>query len=234
MNKKRVGLIVIVVAAIALFYGFDLQQYLNRDFFLKLYQENPVLTVGIFFLVYVAVTGLSLPGAALMTLIGGAIFGFWVGLLVISFASTIGATLAFLFSRALLQESVQKKFGSYLKTVNEGIEKDGAFYLFTLRLIPAIPFFVINLVMGLTPIRTWTFYWVSQVGMLAGTMVYVNAGAQLGQVEELSVSGILTPGLIASFVLLAAFPWVVRKVMARVKAHRESEESDQTVSNEQE
>ena len=234
MNKKRVGLIVIVVAAIALFYGFDLQQYLSRDFFFQLYQENPLLTIGVFFLAYVAVTGLSLPGAALMTLIGGAIFGFWIGLLVISFASTIGATLAFLFSRALLQESVQKKFGSYLKTVNEGVEKDGAFYLFTLRLIPAIPFFVINLVMGLTPIRAWTFYWVSQVGMLAGTMVYVNAGAQLGQVKELSVSGILTPGLIASFVLLAAFPWVVRKVMARVKKRRENNESSQAVSNEQE
>ncbi|WP_211829677.1 TVP38/TMEM64 family protein [Kistimonas asteriae] len=220
MNKKRVCLIVIVVTAIALFYGFDLQQYLSRDFFLQLYQENPLLTIGVFFLAYVSVTGLSLPGAALMTLIGGAIFGFWVGLLVISFASTIGATLAFLFSRALLQESVQKKFGSYLKTVNEGIEKDGAFYLFTLRLIPAIPFFIINLVMGLTPIRAWTFYWVSQVGMLAGTMVYVNAGAQLGQVEELSVSGILTPGLILSFVLLAAFPWIVRKIMDKVKARR--------------
>lgn len=234
MNKKRVGLLALVIVAIAAFYSFDLQQYVTRDFFLQLYVDDPLLTVGIFFLAYVAVTGLSLPGAALMTLIGGAIFGFWVGLLVISFASTIGATLAFLFSRALLQESVQKKFGSYLKTVNEGIEKDGAFYLFTLRLIPAIPFFIINLVMGLTPIRAWTFYWVSQVGMLAGTMVYVNAGAQLGQVEELSVSGILTPGLIASFVLLAAFPWVVRQVMARVKARREPEESGQTVSNEQE
>ncbi len=234
MNKKRVGLLALVIVAIAAFYSFDLQQYVTRDFFLQLYVDDPLLTVGIFFLAYVAVTGLSLPGAALMTLIGGAIFGFWVGLLVISFASTIGATLAFLFSRALLQESVQKKFGSYLKTVNEGIEKDGAFYLFTLRLIPAIPFFIINLVMGLTPIRAWTFYWVSQVGMLAGTMVYVNAGAQLGQVEELSVSGILTPGLIASFVLLAAFPWVVRQVMARVKARREPEESGQAVSNEQE
>ncbi|GAA4651573.1 TVP38/TMEM64 family protein [Kistimonas scapharcae] len=232
MNKKRVGLIAIVVVAIALFYGFDLQQYLSRDFFLQLYQDNPLLTMGIFFLTYVAVTGLSLPGAVLMTLIGGAIFGFWVGLLVISFASTIGATLAFLFSRVLLQESVQKKFGGYLKTVNEGVEKDGAFYLFTLRLIPAIPFFIINLVMGLTPIRAWTFYWVSQVGMLAGTMVYVNAGAQLGQVKELSVSGILTPGLIASFVLLAAFPWVVRKVMARVKERRAHKGGSQTASHE--
>ncbi len=234
MSKKRVLLLLAIVAAIGVFYVFDLQQYLSRDFFQQLYQESPVLTVGIFFLAYVAVTGLSLPGAALMTLIGGAIFGFWVGLLVISFASTMGATLAFLFSRALLQESVQKKFGNYLATVNDGIEKDGAFYLFTLRLIPAIPFFIINLVMGLTPIRAWTFYWVSQVGMLAGTMVYVNAGAQLGQVEELSVSGILTPGLIASFVLLAAFPWVVRQVMAKVKEHRDPKESDPAASNEQE
>ena len=220
MDKKRVVLIAVIIVAMTVFYSFELQQYLSRDLFLQLYQENPFLTAGIFFLAYVAVTGLSLPSAALMTLIGGAIFGFWTGLLLISFASTMGATLAFLFSRMLLQESVQKKFGRYLTIANEGIEKDGAFYLFTLRLIPAIPFFAINLVMGLTLIRTWTFYWVSQVGMLAGTMVFVNAGAQLGQVQSLSVSGILTPNLIFSFVLLAAFPWVVRKIMEKVKAHR--------------
>lgn len=226
MDKKRLILVAVIIVAMTVFYSFELQQYLSRDLFLQRYQENPLLTAGIFFLTYVAVTGLSLPSAALMTLIGGAIFGFWTGLLLISFASTMGATLAFLFSRMLLQESVQKKFGRYLTIANEGIEKDGAFYLFTLRLIPAIPFFAINLVMGLTLIRTWTFYWVSQVGMLAGTMVFVNAGAQLGQVQSLSVSGILTHNLIFSFVLLAAFPWVVRKIMEKVKAHRISQNAE--------
>ncbi|MCK5892975.1 MAG: TVP38/TMEM64 family protein [Endozoicomonadaceae bacterium] len=214
----RATLVVIVIMLMMVFYRFDLQQYLDGNFFLQLYQEKPLLTIGVFFLAYVAVTGLSLPGAALMTLIGGVIFGLWIALLVISFASSLGATLAFLLARSLLQEPVQTKFGSYLVTVNEGIAKDGAFYLFTLRLIPVIPFFVINLVMGLTPIRTWTFYWVSQVGMLSGTVVFVNAGAQLGQVKELSISGILTPSLILSFAVLAAFPWVVRKIMEKVKA----------------
>lgn len=220
MNKRRAGLTAVVIMLMMVFYRFDLQQYLNSDLFLQLYQENPLLTTGVFFLTYVTVTGLSLPGATLMTLIGGVIFGLWIGLLIISFASSLGATLAFLLARALLQKPVQKKFGSYLTTVNEGIAKDGAFYLFTLRLIPAIPFFAINLVMGLTPIRTWTFYWVSQIGMLSGTVVFVNAGAQFGQIKELSINGILTPSLLLSFALLASFPWLVRKIMEKVKAHR--------------
>ncbi|MGI9274805.1 MAG: FAD-dependent oxidoreductase [Endozoicomonas sp.] len=220
MNKTKVTLLLAVIAAIGAFYSLDAQQYLTRDFFFSLYRDNPLLTGAVFFSVYVAVTSLSLPGAAILTLIGGAIFGLGTGFMIISFASTIGATLAFLISRTLLRDWVQNRFSSYLDTINSGVKRDGAFYLATLRLIPAVPFFVINLAMGLTPIRTWTFYWVSQLGMLPGTMVYVNAGAQLGQVEELSLSGILTPGLIGSFVLLGIFPLLARQAMELIRRQR--------------
>ncbi len=220
MNKSKLLLLVLFLAAISAFYVFDGQQYLTVDFFQSLYRDDPTVTMAIFFVVYIAVTGLSLPGAALLTLIGGAIFGFGPGLLMISFASSIGATLAFLFSRTLLKDSVQRKFSGYLDTINKGVEKDGAFYLLTLRLIPAVPFFVINLVMGLTPMRAITFYWVSQLGMLAGTAVFVNAGVQLGLVEELSLSGILTPTLIGSFVLLGIFPWIARSGMEFLRRQR--------------
>ncbi len=224
MNKSKIILLVAVVAAIAAFFSLDAQQYLTRDYFQSLYSDNPALTIAVFFAIYIAVTGLSLPGAALLTVVGGAIFGLTTGLIVISFASTIGATLAFLISRTLLRDWVQNKFGNYLETINNGIEKDGLFYLLTLRLIPAVPFFVINLVMGLTPMKARAFYWVSQLGMLPGTAVFVNAGAQLAQVQELSVSGILTPGLIGSFVLLGIFPWLARKGVALVKKPPVSEE----------
>ncbi|WP_067515626.1 FAD-dependent oxidoreductase [Endozoicomonas ascidiicola] len=220
MNQKKWMLLAVLVIAIAVFYGLDGQQYLNRDFFQELYQDNPALTAGIFFALYVAVTGLSLPGAAILTLVGGAIFGLLPGLLLVSFASTLGATLAFIFSRTLLRDWVENKFSGYLGTINKGVEKDGAFYLATLRLIPAVPFFVINLVMGLTAMRAWTFAWVSQLGMLPGTAVFVNAGVQLGLVEELSFKGILTPGLIASFVLLGIFPWIAKAVMETLRRRR--------------
>ncbi len=223
MNKTKIILLVAVVAAITAFFTLDVQQYLTRDNFQSLYSDSPALTIVVFFAIYLVVTALSLPGAVILTLVGGAIFGLTTGLIVISFASTIGATLAFLISRTLLREWVQSKFGHHLETVNKGIEKDGLFYLLTLRLIPAVPFFVINLVMGLTPMKTRTFYWVSQLGMLAGTAVYVNAGAQLGQVQELSVSGILTPGLIGSFVLLGTFPWLARKAISLIKKPSVSE-----------
>ncbi|MCW7555643.1 FAD-dependent oxidoreductase [Endozoicomonas gorgoniicola] len=220
MKKTKILLLLVLITAIGAFYSLDAQQYLTRDFFQSLYSGNPLLTAGVFFLIYVGVTGLSLPGAAILTLIGGAIFGLGTGLLIISFASTIGATLAFLFSRTLLSDWVQKSFTDYMETINKGVKKDGAFYLVSLRLIPVVPFFVINLVMGLTPIRVWTFYWVSQLGMLPGTVVYVNAGAQLGQVKELSVAGILTPGLVGSFVLLALFPWLARSAMELLRRRR--------------
>lgn len=225
MTKPRIILFLMLVIAVGLFFGLDLGQYLTLEYVKSQQaaidhyrQAHPLITVLVFFFIYVAVTGLSLPGAALMTLVAGAIFGLGLGTLIVSFASTIGATLAFLVSRWLLRDMVQQRFGDKLKAANRGIEKDGAFYLFTLRLVPAFPFFVINLVMGLTPLRTWTYYWVSQLGMLAGTLVYVNAGTQLAQLE--SMSGILSPGLIASFTLLGLFPLLAKKAVEIFKARR--------------
>ncbi|MCP5420482.1 MAG: FAD-dependent oxidoreductase [Gammaproteobacteria bacterium] len=219
----------LILAAIAsLLYGFvafDLEQYLSLDFFKSQQAEinayfhgHPGQTRLIFFAIYVAITGLSLPGAAVLTLVAGAIFGLLWGTLVVSFASTLGATVAFLASRFLLKDWVQSQFGDKLKTINQGVERDGAFYLFTLRLVPLFPFFVINLVMALTPIRTWTFAWVSQIGMLAGTLVYVNAGTQLATIE--SLHGILSPGLLISFASLGIFPLLAKKLVALFKARQ--------------
>ena len=224
-SGSRALLVLVIISLIAVFFIFDLGQYLTLDYlksqrqsFLDFYAENTVATLAVYFVVYVAVTALSLPGAAVMTLAGGAVFGFGTGLFVISFASTIGATLAFLISRFVLRDYVQTKFKDKLKAINEGVEREGDFYLFTLRLIPLFPFFVINLVMGLTPMKAWRFYLVSQVGMLPGTMVYVNAGSQLGSLE--SLSGILSPELILSFALLGIFPLVAKKVVAYIKARK--------------
>ena len=225
MNLRKAALLASVAAAAALFFMLDLGSYLTLEN-LKQQQAaleawraaSPRLSIVVFFAVYVVVTALSLPGATVMTLAIGAIFGFVTGLVLVSFASTIGATLAFIIARYLLRDPVQSRFGEKLRSVNEGIEKDGAFYLFGLRLVPIFPFFVINLVMGLTPIRTWTYVWVSQVGMLAGTMVYVNAGTQLGKIE--SLTGILSPGLLLSFVLLGLFPLIARKILAGVKGRK--------------
>jgi pyruvate/2-oxoglutarate dehydrogenase complex dihydrolipoamide dehydrogenase (E3) component/uncharacterized membrane protein YdjX (TVP38/TMEM64 family) len=225
VNRRQGLLLVIVVAVVAAFILLPIERYLTLDYlkaqhdmFAALVEKNPLLAAGGFFLVYVAATGLSLPGAAILTLAAGAVFGLLWGTLIVSFASTIGATLAFLLSRFLLRDSVQRRFGETLRAINAGIEKDGPFYLFTLRLVPAFPFFVINLLMGITPMPVRTFYWVSQLGMLAGTLVYVNAGTQLAQVETLS--GILSPGLIASFTLLGVFPLIARKIVEMVKARR--------------
>ena len=218
-GKKWLLLAAIIIASVS-FYALDGQQYLTTSFFHQLYQDDPVLTALVFFIIYVVTTALSLPGAAVLTLLSGAIFGLVQGLLLASFASTIGATLAFVLSRTLLRDWVSEKFANYLETINRGVKRDGPFYLATLRLIPAVPFFVINLVMGLTAMRVRTFAWVSQLGMLPGTAVYVNAGAQLGLIEELSLSGILTPPLIGSFVLLGSFPWLTRLLMRRLKHRR--------------
>ena len=176
---KKLLLLISIGVLLGAFYMLGGQQWLQPATYQTLYQQNPALTAAVFFSIYILVTALSIPGAVLMTLIGGAVFGLSQGLLLISFASSIGATLAFLMSRLLLKDWVQNKFSSHLKTINSGIEKDGSFYLFTLRLIPVVPFFAINLLMGLMPISAWRFYWVSQLGMLAGTAVYVNAGAEL-------------------------------------------------------
>lgn len=223
MNTRKLLVIAVIAALITAFFVFDINQYLTLEYIKTqqeslqaLTEEHPVLMLGGFFVLYVVVTALSLPGAAVMSLAGAAVFGFLPALIIVSFASSIGATLAFIVARFLLHDTVQAKFGNRLKAINEGVRKDGAFYLFSMRLVPAIPFFLINLLMALTPIKTWTFYWVSQVGMLAGTAVYVNAGTQLGQLE--SLGGLLSPELIGSFLLLAAFPWIARWIRDRARA----------------
>lgn len=223
MSKKIIFLVLGLL--IAAFFLFDIQQYLTLSSikesltsFEAWRSQNPLLVSLGFFAVYIVITALSLPGAAVMTLAAGALFGLWWGLLIVSFASTIGATLAFLVSRFLLQDWVQQRFGNRLQAINNGIEKEGGFYLFTLRLVPIFPFFIINLVMGLTPIKTWTFYWVSQIGMLAGTLVYVNAGTQIAQID--SLGSIMSFNLLASFALLGIFPLIAKKILDMVKAKR--------------
>ena len=222
---KKAVLALVLIGAIAAYFIFDLGQYLSLENFkasqadiVATKDANPALYIAGFFLLYVAVTGLSIPGAAIMTLVAGALFGVVLGTLIVSFASTMGATLAFLSSRYLLRDWVQGKFGERLRAVDDGLEKDGAFYLFTLRLIPVFPFFVINLLMGLTRIKTGTFFWVSQIGMLPATIVFVNAGTQISRIE--STAGLLSPTLIASFVALAFFPWAAKGIVAIVKRSR--------------
>ncbi|RCX28092.1 FAD-dependent oxidoreductase [Thioalbus denitrificans] len=224
-NLSRALVLLVVAALIAAFLILDLQHYLSLDY-LKQQQEafeafrsrHPAASVALFAGIYILVTALSLPGAAVMTLAGAALLGFWTALVVVSIASTIGATLAFIVARFLLHDAVQSRFGDKLKAINEGIRHDGAFYLFGLRLVPVFPFFVINLVMGLTPIRTRTFYWVSQLGMLPGTIVYVNAGTALGRVE--SAGDILSPGLLLSFTLLGLFPLIAKWLLGAFKRRR--------------
>jgi uncharacterized membrane protein YdjX (TVP38/TMEM64 family) len=222
---KKAILVLFLAGAIAAYFFFDLGQVLTLENFKARQAEivaakdaSPALYIAGFFLLYVAITGLSIPGAAIMSLVAGALFGLVLGTVIVSFASTIGATLAFLSSRYLLRDWVQGKFGERLRAVDDGLAKDGAFYLFTLRLIPVFPFFVINLLMGLTRIKTRTFFWVSQLGMLAATVVFVNAGTQISRIE--STAGLLSPMLIGSFVLLALFPWAAKWVVAAVNRRR--------------
>ena len=223
MRSPKILVILVIILAFTAWWLLDLGSYLQLETLkqnvgdLREWCRNNLLLAGlIFFVVYIAVTGLSLPGSAVMTLAGGALFGFWYALLLVSFASTIGATVAFLVSRLLLRDWVQQRFGRYLAALNSGFEKDGAFYLFSLRLVPLFPFFVINLLMGLLPIRTWPFYWVSQLGMLPATVLFVNAGTQLGELD--SLSGIISLPLLGSFVLLAIFPFIARRLVAVMKS----------------
>ncbi len=223
-TTKRL-LLLTIICLVIVFFAFDLGQYLTLDYlkqqqtaFDHLYQQNRLAMLGAYALIYILVTALSLPGATIMTLAGGAFFGLWTALLVVSFASSIGATLAFLVSRFLLRDWVQARFGDKLKSINQGVEKEGAFYLFSLRLVPIFPFFIINLAMGLTPLKTGLFYLVSQLGMLPGTFVYVNAGTQIGQLE--SAAGILSPQMILSFALLGIFPLLAKKILGLVKARK--------------
>jgi pyruvate/2-oxoglutarate dehydrogenase complex dihydrolipoamide dehydrogenase (E3) component/uncharacterized membrane protein YdjX (TVP38/TMEM64 family) len=220
LSKSKLLVIAIVVAAISAFFIFDLKQYVSLDYFQSqraaieaAVAADPLQAGLLFFAVYVAATGLSLPGASVLTLIAGAIFGLLWGTIIVSFASTIGATLAFLTSRFLLRDWVQQRFGDRLRPINEGVAREGAFYLFALRLVPAFPFFAVNLLMGLTPIRTWIYYWVSQLGMFAGTVVYVYAGTQLGEFR-------ISAGLIGAFVLLGLFPLIAKKTLDALKARK--------------
>jgi len=221
MKKLLLKFTVLIIIAASFFAvkHYGIMDFLNLDYlksnqarFQEFYHQNMFQTLAVYIGIYISITALSLPGGAtVLTLAGGALFGFWVGLVAISFASTIGATLAFLTARFLLRDFIQNKFHEQLKRFNQGIEKDGAFYLFTLRIAPIFPFFLINLVMGLTPIRTGTFFFVSQAGMLLGTAVYVNAGRQISQID--SIKGILSLELIISFSILGILPFIARKVV---------------------
>lgn len=213
---KKLALVGALLLLVAAFFVFDLQQYLTFSYlksqqqaFREYYEQHAFLTLSGYFLFYIIVVTLNLPGAVVMSLAGAALFGFWPALITVSFASSLGATLACMVSRYLLRDWVQARFEDKLMRINNGVAKEGAFYLFTLRLIPAVPFFIINLAMGLTPMRLWTFYWVSQLGMLPGTIVYLNAGRELGELE--SLSGIFSPGLLVSFALLGIFPLAMKK-----------------------
>ena len=225
MSSGKKIVLLVVILAIAAFFFFDLGRFLELEV-LKAHQaelettitEHLLISLALFFAIYVAVTALSLPGAAVMTLAGGALFGFGWGLVIISFASTIGATLAFLVARFLLRDTLKSRYASTLKKVDDGIHRDGAFYLATLRLVPIFPFFVINIVLGLTGMKTWTFYWVSQVAMLPGTAVYVNAGTQLAGIERMG--DILSAELLLSFALLGVFPLIAKFVVGRIQRKR--------------
>jgi pyruvate/2-oxoglutarate dehydrogenase complex dihydrolipoamide dehydrogenase (E3) component/uncharacterized membrane protein YdjX (TVP38/TMEM64 family) len=225
MSKKKLGLLVLLALLIAAWFAFDLGRWFTlhavrarQADFAALYAERPLAVAGVFFVVYVALTALSFPGATVMTLVAGAVFGLVAGTVLVSFASSLGATLAFLASRYVLRDGVRRRFGKWLTEIDRGVAREGAFYLFTLRLVPLVPFFVINLALGLTTMRVATYYWVSQLGMLAGTVVYVNAGRQLAGIE--SLAGILSPALIGSFVLLGIFPLVAKKLVEAVQRRK--------------
>lgn len=216
--KTKIIIVSFIAALIASFFIFDLGQYLNLEYLKQqkdslntLYNNNPVLVSAVFFLVYLMVAAFALPAAALLTVAAGAILGFWNGLFIVSFASSIGATIAFLLTRYLFHDAIEAKFGDRLAAINSGIEREGAFYVFGLRLVPLFPFVVVNSVLGLTKLKTWTFYWSSQIGMLAGTAVFVNAGTQLAEVE--SLGDILTLKFALSFALLGIFPLLAKKLL---------------------
>jgi len=221
----RLAVAALFIVAIVAYFALDLQQYMNldtlreqRDALLAWTQDHLLLALGVYMAVYVVMAALSVPGAAVLTLAGGALFGVLAGTIAVSFASTIGATLVFVAARFLFRDAIQKRFHKRLKKINAGVEKDGAFYLLALRLVPVFPFWVINLVMALTPIRTWTYYWVSQLGMLPATVVYVNAGTQLAQID--SVGDVLSPGLIGAFVLLGLLPLILRLTLRLLQARK--------------
>ena len=223
--KNRWWILALLGLLIGLFFVFDLGRFFSLEVLKEshndlqqAYQEQPFLVIGIYSLTYIVVAALSLPGATVMTLAGGAMFGIWIGVPVVIISAAIGATLAFWAARYVLRDAVQRRFGDRLETVNKGLKRDGAFYLFTLRLVPIFPFFLINLLMGLTTLPSITYFWVSLVGMFAGTAVYVNAGTQLAAITQMS--DVMSPALIISFTVLALFPWLARWVIERVKTRR--------------
>ena len=221
-NKIKIGLLIVIVLAIIAFFFYDIQQYTTLDYIkakqqniLEYYKQNFFFVLVLFIFLYVLVTALSLPVATFLTLVGGALFGFSTGLIIVSFASTIGATLAFLMARFLAQNYVQKNFKNQLSKINKKFKSEGSFYLFALRLVPVFPFFIINVVMGLMTIKTWTFYWVSQLGMLPGTIVYVYAGTQLVQIE--TFSDITSPSMLIAFALLGLFPLIAKNFIQFIR-----------------
>ena len=223
MQIKKLMLASLIAIVLILLLFFDLHNFLtlenlksSKDKLKAYYQENTLIVLGTYFVIYLTSVAFSIPSAAVLTLAGGALFGLAAGTLVVSFASTIGATMAMLISRLLLRDWVQNRFSEQMGTINSGILKEGVFYLFTLRLLPAVPFFVTNLVMGLTSIRTHTFFWVSQLGMLPATLVYVNAGSELGKVQ--TIDEILSSSLIISFLFLGIFPLLVKKILTIIQA----------------
>ena len=229
--RKKIALAGLIIALFAIFKAFGLGDYLSLNYiktsqlrFAALYAEHPLIVITSYMAIYIFTTALSLPGATVLTLVGGAVFGLVTGTLVVSFASTIGATLACLVARFLLRDWVEKKFSGKLKTLHEGFARDGGFYLFSLRLVPIFPFFVINLAMGITRVKLFQFYWISQLGMLPATIVYVNAGKELAGIE--SLAGILSPGLIIAFVLLGLLPLSTRKLLGHLQQKRRQKQLD--------
>lgn len=218
----RLGLLVVFLLAIGTFFYFGLYSYLSfeylqqhRSTLLGFYESYPLLTLIVFFATYVAVTGLSIPGATILTLAAGALFGLVTATVVVSLASTLGATLAFLLARFLFRDAIQKKFADKLRAVNRGIEQEGSFYLFTLRLVPAFPFFLVNLTMGLTAMKPSRFFLISLIGMFPGTLIYVNAGTELAELH--SLEDILSPSLLISLAMLGVFPLLAKKLVTRMR-----------------
>ena len=221
-KKIKIGLLILIMLAIIAFFFYDVQQYATLDYIkvkqqniFEYYKQNVFFVLVLFIFLYILVTALSLPVATFLTLLGGALFGFSTGLIIVSFASTIGATLAFLMARFLAQNYVQKYYKKQLSKINKKFKSEGAFYLFALRLVPVFPFFIINVVMGLMTIKTWTFYWVSQLGMLPGTIVYVYAGTQLAQIEIFS--DITSPSMLIAFALLGLFPLIAKNFIQFIR-----------------
>ena len=219
-NVRKITLLCALLGAFVVIYTqlppgvLTLENLQARHQALLLYcQQAPLQSAALFFSLYVLVTTLSLPGAALLTLLGGALFGLWPGILLVSFAATLGATLAMLVSRYLLRDWVQRRFAGPMRTVNDGVARDGAFYLFALRLMPLSPFFVVNLLAGVTTLGVRRYWWVSQLGMLPGAVVFLNAGHQLGQIA--SLRDILSPGVVFAFTLLGLLPLITRWLFAR-------------------